>query len=267
MIIGIAGKKRSGKDSLGLMIQAVIANTVYEESDSVEVMTEDEIITAVKEKAPYLAGDSEFYTKKFADKLKQVASLLVGVPTWKIERDEFKESTLGEEWNYKEPDFIDGYKEKAMTGRKFLQKLGTEAIRSGLHPDTWVIALFNDYTRYQWEFKEGNKVKDCLDCGSSFKGAHIQYICKNCIKKRNELQEYPNWIITDVRFRNEANTIKERDGLLFRINRSELHSTDKHASETALDNYPYYDEVISNDGTLKDLLYKARELTEKYELI
>ena len=35
----------------------------------------------------------------------------------------------------------------------------------------------------------------------------------------NLCPEYPNWIITDCRFPNEAKAIKDRDGISIRVNR------------------------------------------------
>lgn len=65
------------------------------------------------------------------------------------------------------------------------------------------------------------------------------------------------WIITDVRFPNEANAIKEQNGILVRINRPYLISNDIHPSEISLDNYKDFDYYIEN----KDLLdYKKQIL-------
>lgn len=47
-----------------------------------------------------------------------------------------------------------------------------------------------------------------------------------------------NWVITDVRFKNEAQIIKNKGGILIKITREELLSNSTpHISETALDNY------------------------------
>lgn len=70
--------------------------------------------------------------KKFAGKLKAIASLLTGIPAEKWEDRAFKESSLGPEWDH-------------MSVRSFLQKLGTEAVRDGLYKNAWVNALFADF--------------------------------------------------------------------------------------------------------------------------
>jgi hypothetical protein len=74
--------------------------------------------------------DPSFEIKKFSGKLKEVASLLTGIPVDNFENQKFKTQELNG-WD--------------MTVRELLQKLGTEAIRDGLHEDAWVNALFANY--------------------------------------------------------------------------------------------------------------------------
>ena len=121
-----------------------------------------------------------------------------------------------------------------LTPRKLLQLLGTEAGRQIIHPNIWVNALFADY--------EDNK-SDWLSGINS------------------------NWIITDVRFPNEAQAIKDRGGILIRINRPQYLDNglvirkDEHLSETALDDYDGFDYVIENDtDSVQDLVNKVKEL-------
>lgn len=74
---------------------------------------------------------------------------------------------------------------------------------------------------------------------------------------------YPNWIITDLRFPNEANAIKDRGGITVRINRAEAYTSGSvknlHSSETALDRYDF-DYVIINSGTIEELQQKVLEI-------
>lgn len=64
-------------------------------------------------------------------------------------------------------------------------------------------------------------------------------------------------VITDVRYPNEADAIRARGGVLVRVLRPGLVSTDQHASEVALDRYPA-DRYLHNDGTLDDLAVEVR---------
>lgn len=66
----------------------------------------------------------------------------------------------------------------------------------------------------------------------------------------NQYRRNSNWVITDVRFPNEANAIKYRGGTLIRLER-DLGDNDEHRSEIALDGYKGFDYIIDNNGTLE----------------
>jgi hypothetical protein len=119
-----------------------------------------------------------------------------------------------------------------MTYREFLQKLGTEAMRDGLHTNVWVNALFADYKESPQNVlgNEGYKLEDV----------------------------YPNWIITDMRFPNEMEAVELREGVTIKVVRPGT-AVGTHPSETALDD-AYFDHVISNDGTIEDLVEKVRQV-------
>tara|TARA_R110000796_G_scaffold118353_2_gene231950 strand:- start:5926 stop:6612 length:687 start_codon:yes stop_codon:yes gene_type:complete len=101
--------------------------------------------------------------------------------------------------------------------------------------------------------------------------------------------QFPNWIITDMRFPNELKAVKDRDGLTIRVNRpvqvldensqnvGQLSSwqnkhafqyikTNFHESETALDDAKF-DEVINNKGSLLELVVKVRKILIKNKII
>ena len=122
-----------------------------------------------------------------------------------------------------------------MTYREFLQKLGTEAMRDGLHKNVWVNALFADYKWYTKEWDElGNET----------------------------LGAYPNWIITDMRFPNELDAVILREGITIRVNRdngTREIDTNPHPSETALDDAKFH-YTINNDGSFEDLMKKVEEI-------
>lgn len=72
---------------------------------------------------------------------------------------------------------------------------------------------------------------------------------------QNELLKgHKDFVITDVRYRNEAEFIKGKKGVIIRVDRSldnEIQGAD-HKSETELDNYNF-DMCIGNNGDLADL--------------
>jgi hypothetical protein len=67
------------------------------------------------------------------------------------------------------------------------------------------------------------------------------------------------WIITDVRFPNEIERIKQYDGILIKIVRPGIVALD-HYSEKALDDFDGWDHVINNDGDRYDLVQKIRQI-------
>lgn len=62
-------------------------------------------------------------------------------------------------------------------------------------------------------------------------------------------------LIPDVRFKDEVESIKENDGLVYRIIRPSVINVDEHISETALDDYPLnkFSGVLYNDSTKERL--------------
>jgi hypothetical protein len=70
--------------------------------------------------------------------------------------------------------------------------------------------------------------------------------------------EYPNWIITDMRFPNEMQAIKANGGITIKVVRPHDKEIplDLHPSETALDDVEFDYEIV-NDGTLEDLIEKV----------
>jgi hypothetical protein len=170
-----------------------------------------------------------FEIKKFAGKLKQIGSLLTSIPVEKFEDQEFKKLPMGLEWE--------------MTYREFLQKLGTEAMRDGLHTNVWVNALFADYIR--------NDDK-------------LIRITEENLEEWQE-GEYPNWIITDMRFPNEMKAVAEREGVTIRVVRPGT-VVGNHPSEVALDDAKFDYEIL-NDGSIEVLVQKVREILTKENII
>jgi hypothetical protein len=213
-LIGISGRIGSGKDTVGLIIQHLLRN------------------------------QTDWKIKKFAGKLKDVASLLTGIPAEQFEDQEFKSTALGEKWSYYE----DGCSND-MTVRLFLQKLGTEAIRNGLHTNAWVNALFADY-------KDVKQSEDGLIHEKY--GEHDITIVPNPILWK---KYYPNWIISDLRFPNEYDAIKKKGGLCIKVVRPVVNksTSEQHISEYALE-YHTFDYTLDNSGDIDDLEKEVRQM-------
>lgn len=73
-----------------------------------------------------------------------------------------------------------------------------------------------------------------------------------------------NWVITDVRFINEADTIKKFDNAqLWRVKRPGVEAVNPHISERDMDGYQV-DKILTNGGTLdelRELVHKRMEFT------
>jgi len=72
-----------------------------------------------------------------------------------------------------------------------------------------------------------------------------------------------SWVITDARFENERNQLREKFGaILVRIIRPSKQGSDSHPSENSLGEESDYDYVVENNGTLEELNDKARMFYE-----
>jgi len=219
MIISTSAPRQGGKDTVGKIIQLLTNSNqqILLKQNSVYAMTHWELIDLVKKDVFFPSG-SEWQIKKFADKLKEIASLLTGISKADFEKEEVKNSYLPECWNY-HPFSPNSYVTTAqMTVREFLQKLGTNAIRDGLHENTWVNALMCNYTK-TYIGDRGN--------------AESEHPKLRELGIKQILPTYPNWIITDTRFPNELQAVKDKGGICIRVDRQSVEKGDTRPSETA----------------------------------
>ena len=61
-----------------------------------------------------------------------------------------------------------------------------------------------------------------------------------------------NYVITDVRFLNEADMIRANNGQIWRIKRIGVDAVNAHVSESQMDDYKV-DQILTNNGTIEDL--------------
>ena len=167
-IIGISGKLGSGKD----YITNYLMNKII---DNYKIVPDH---------------------RKFADKVKEVTSLITNLPL------EYMYTIHGKNI------YVDVFQK---TVGELQQIIGTEIFRS-YDPDFWIKVTLNDI--------------------------------------ENEDNIYI--IISDVRFKNEADYIKKHNGILIRINgdpkdiRKSSSRDLNHISETDLDDYPNFDIIYEN---------------------
>lgn len=133
MIIGITGKAQSGKDTACRIVQLI--NTVDYDCACSEGEGEKYILDNVDNILPITCM---WEKHAFADKLKECASIILGVPRFMFESGEFKESFTSLPLSNKEGE--------PMTNREFLQYFGTEVGRS-IDKNLWIKALMYSYGR------------------------------------------------------------------------------------------------------------------------
>lgn len=240
MIIGINGYAGSGKDTIGKLIQLINCSNIGQ-------LSLEEILEDYPKHEWWIEEQSGWEIKKWAGKLKQIGSILTGIPIEKFEDQEFKKTNLGPEWNINIPYESDSpwvgngeTYESPMTVREFLQKLGTDGLRNGLHTNTWVNALMADYKPTQVQWSDG-------PIGGYEDGP------------------MPNWIVTDTRFPNEAQAIKDAGGIVIRVDRPGVSAINAHPSETGLDNWDF-DAKIMNGSDMVALMFTVNNVFKKHIL-
>ncbi len=232
-IIGIAGRKQAGKNTVANYINGSILQSLDMISDfeignngELEIKTKDSSGTEGWGVFDVTRKDEEFisyaenalfpYVKiyHFADPLK-----LMAIDFFDLEPQQVYGTDKDK--NTSTPYTQNGWNNK-MTAREFLQYFGTEVMRN-IKDTVWV-----DYT----------------------------------IKKIQQEQSSVA-IIPDVRFPNEVDAIKKAGGIVIRLDRNIYD--DQHVCETALDKDKYdwdnFDYIINNnDSSLSDLCKSLEKL-------
>lgn len=191
--------------------------------------------------ADYLTNFHGFRRESFANSLKDAVSHVFGWDRTLLEG----RTKQAREWREQvDPWWAERLGMPNLTPRWVLQYWGTEVCRKGFHDDMWIASLEN--------------------------------------KLRNSTDDI---VISDCRFPNEIKSIKEAGGIVIRVKRGEdpdwyndacdMNAGDKclnysraktrmstlgiHASETAWCGTKF-DAVLTNDGTIDDLMSKVKDL-------
>ena len=106
----------------------------------------------------------------------------------------------------------------------------------------------NDYVRRYLQ-KLGQKAREHID-----PGVWITAALRN-------IGIEGNYVITDVRYRNEAETLKNLGAKLVRVERPGQGPVNDHASEVEMDGYPF-DAFLLNDGDLNQLFDRVMMMEE-----
>lgn len=180
----------------------------------------------------------EFKKMAFADPLREMAMAIDPIVAIELTKDTVEREN-GHPWDfirYSDALARYGYNEaKLMFGgeiRRFLQKLGTEAVRDVLGGDTWTKLAMERAWAHMFHHGEGEGVVHGVS-------------------------------IADTRFRNEADVIvSDGKGVVIRVNRPGVGPASDHISEHDLDDWNF-DWIIENDGTEEDLAVKVIDMMDQ----
>jgi hypothetical protein len=305
-IIGISGKIGSGKDSIARIINTLVFLWRHRNAggkDSQVFYKEGWTWEKVLADPSYDVFGGDWEVRKMADKLKDIVCLMLGCTRKQLEDQTFKDSLLPDEWQVyhltdakgrvtaiyfetekKAKDYImanrssyfeKGYKKSERTVRWLLQYIGTELFRDRIHQNIHINMLFSEYISYKGSKITADFYIDKIGgktIKKTFNTNDPEYLKvwrgKNLNTDIKEYEEYPNWIITDVRFPNEAEAILKRQGVLIRVNRKkyveyngeQVEALDVHPSETGLDDFGGFHHVIDNNGTIEELVEKVKDV-------
>lgn len=252
IVIGVSGRKQSGKSTFGKFILALYlakfdyCNKIYIDEDNGDLLVSDIIgderfkgvfdIRRYKEEFndPRLNQALELFNKNvkiynFADVLKTDICMNILGLTYNqcYGTDDHKNESTTIKWSSMpcKQDSNDNF----MTAREVMQFVGTDIFRN-IDSDIWVKATINKI------FNENPKVA----------------------------------IITDCRFPNEVEAIKNIGGKVFRLTRNKFNSD--HESECILDkdryNWDNFDYILDNENiSLKEQFEQIKTIMESDILI
>ena len=225
MLISISGKLGHGKDTLGEMF--------------IELAKQEQVA-------------EPFVIKKFAGKLKEVAGLILGVNPEVFEDQEFKKEYMPEQWDYWHTHVVK--KDDGLLLHLQGKYATRERAKAEAENKDGFARSNNAITGIGLERMTYRQFLQILGTDALRDHLH-ENIWVNALF--SDYKPESNWIITDTRFVNELNRVKDLEGLtILVVDPRKSIPVNQHSSETALDNETF-DIVVTNDGSLEDLLAKA----------
>ncbi len=212
ILIGISGRKKSGKDTVGIQ----------------------------------LSQDHNMYKYAFADMLKELCSVSFGVSAYDLYNLEYKEVIFsefnqGEEKNFK---FYE-YKVNEEHAKVFLDNL--EGLAKQID-----ITLTDEQKEEINELLLNKKISSYRELMQFIGTEVVRGVVSDTfwIDVLNEkIKNKDRVVITDARFPNERKYVKDRGGKLILVKR-ETELKDEHTSENSLGNDSEYHGVIDNNKDL-----------------
>lgn len=178
---------------------------------------------------------TEWHKLAFADGIRKIGKIF-GFTEEQLTNQELKETFVHPVWN--------------ITPRVFMQRVGSEMFRNHLDKDCWVKLVMQEI-KNKTSFPQISKEEFQMSLVNRPDDEPKTYV-RHC------------FIVTDVRFPNEAQAIKDAGGIIVRVTRptnSDNGEADwkKHESEAFIDEMKV-DLDICNCGTLEDFKTHAPEM-------
>lgn len=167
---------------------------------------------------------------------------------------------LTQRWMYTRLAFADPLKEAALRINAYVHD------DYGPYGRLSTVVKYNGWERAKDRFPEVRRLLQ--ETGEAMRALDPDFWIRQLVRKVEAANEWNlPVVVTDCRYRNEADTLRDLGFHLVRIVRPNSEhamspETARHPSETELDDYPVSDTLI-NDGTVADLHVKLDDLVRR----
>ena len=241
MIIGISGKNQNDNDTVGRIIQYLTSKQPYQVSIEEFITNEHWLVNS---------QNANFQIKKFADKLKDIVCLIISCTREQLENREFKEKELGEEWDIKIITYIDGELHKIYNPSDY-----EDFDIKCKYPISYTSNVIKQTPRSLLQKIGTDLFRNQLHPNTWVSSAFANYL-NNA------------WIFTDVRFPNELEAIKDRNGIIIKIARYNHQDGSEvgWGNPKELDNAKF-DYEVENTNDILHLINQIKEILIKRNII
>lgn len=235
-LIGINGRINHGKD-LSAMIILYLTSKYKNEVSFTEFKSLYESGMALEEKL-------EYKIVKWADKLKDIVCLLLNCTIKDLENRDFKNKVLPEEWWTVKCWYPADPNNKGKTSPQVFTLISVKEFDS---------RIFDGNDACMWETIKMTPrlLMQLLGTEAGRNIIHPNLWVNTTMS--TFMKGKSKWIISDTRFLNEAEVLKEKGGIVVRVERDLARPENEHISETSLDSYNF-DKHINNIGDIEDLV-------------
>ena len=110
---------------------------------------------------------------------------------------------------------------------------------------------------WEWSKKQYKEVRRLLQIYGTEAGRDLIYPDIWVDAVFNSMEDGVDYVITDLRFKNEVEAVLSHNGVCIKILRPGIGPVNNHASDAGLEDN-LFDAIINNDGSIQDLKEEAR---------